>query len=399
MIDITYLYCGKETPATPHRYGRVLKDLSPGDLERHSVAGQANARKPVVVWNTTRTCNLKCVHCYSNSEAKAYPGELDTDSGKALIDDLSQYKIPALLFSGGEPLTRKELFELLTYARKSGLRTVISTNGTLITPELAKKIKDIGVTYVGVSLDGLEDTNDKFRGVSGAFTRAMQGFRNLVDAGQKVGLRMTLTKQNVADIDRIFDFIEKEHINRACFYHLVPSGRGQDVVGLAPGEARYAIDRILARTKEFCDRKMPVEILTVDNHCDGPYIYMKLKKEGSARAEEVKELLTWNGGGLYSSGVGIACVDWLGNVHPDQFWMYYTFGNVKERKFSEIWQDTGDPLLSGLKNRKSLLKGRCGMCRFKDMCGGALRVRADLFHGDPWAPDPACYLTEDEIKA
>lgn len=397
MIDITYLYCGKETPATPHRYGRALKDLTPGELERHSVASQASARKPVVVWNTTRTCNLKCVHCYSNSEAKSYPGELDVSSGMALIDDLSQYKIPALLFSGGEPLTRKELFELMSYARQSGLRTVISTNGTLITPELAKKIKDIGVTYVGVSLDGLEDTNDKFRGVPGAFTRAMQGFRNLVDAGQKVGLRMTLTKQNVADIDRIFDFIEKEHINRACFYHLVPSGRGHGVVGLTPDEARYAIDRILARTKYFCDKNMPVEILTVDNHCDGPYIYMKLKKEGSSRAEEVKELLTWNGGGLYSSGVGIACVDWLGNVHPDQFWMYYTLGNVKERKFSEIWQDTTDQLLRGLKNRKSLLKGRCATCRFKDMCGGALRVRADLFYGDPWAPDPACYLTDDEI--
>ena len=192
MIDITALYCGGETPSILHRYGRALKGLRLQD-EGHAVAPSARERRPIVVWNVTRTCNLRCVHCYSDSEPRRYPGELTTEEAKALIEDLSDFRIPALLLSGGEPLIRPDLFALASYARKRSLRLVLSTNGTLITPQVAELIKGTGFSYVGISLDGLETVNDRFRGVEGAYRRTLQGFRNLVRAGQKAGLRRTLT--------------------------------------------------------------------------------------------------------------------------------------------------------------------------------------------------------------
>src|SRR5690606_38508468 len=205
-----------------------------------------------------------------------------------------------------------------------------------------------------------------------------------------------LTRQTVQDLDHIFDLIEREGINRACFYHLCPAGRGSSLSALRPEEARHAVDTIFNRTLDLLNRGKRVEILTVDNHCDGPYLYLKMLREGHPRAQQVLDMLRWNGGGRYSSGVGIANIDFYGNVHADQFSMYRTFGNVKDRPFSEIWQDTSDPIMAGLKDRLPLLQGRCGTCRFKDVCGGGLRARAELATGDPWAPDPGCYLADAE---
>jgi len=397
VIDISVLYAGLETPSKPHRYGRALAALKARDGHAFEVAPSARERKPIVVWNCTRTCNLRCVHCYSDSEAKSYSGELTTEEGKRFLDSLASYGVPAVLFSGGEPLMRPDVFDLAAHARGQGLHVVFSTNGTRIDEATAERFREVDVTYVGISLDGMRETNDRFRGVEGAFDRAMGGFRRCVDVGQKVGLRLTLTRQNVVDLERIFDFIEAEGISRACFYHLVPSGRGSGVLDLSPRESRQALDVILRRTRDLAERDKPIEILTVDNHCDGPYLYMKMLADGDPRAEEVRGLLAFNGGGLHSSGVGIACVDFVGDVHPDQFWMHYRLGNVKERDFADIWADVSDPLMAGLKEKAPRLKGRCGVCRFQPLCGGSLRVRADLYYGDPWAPDPGCYLTDEEI--
>ena len=349
-----------------------------------------------MVWNVGRRCNLHCVHCYSDSANRAYDGELTTDEGKSLIDDLADFGIPVLLLSGGEPLIRPDLFELIAHARSRGVRLTLSTNGTLITPEIAGRLRAHEVSYVGISLDGIGATNDMFRGHKGAFDKAMAGFRNCRAVGQRVGLRMTLTRRNARDLDQIFDFIEAEEIDRACFYHLVYSGRGHSADDLTPDDARAAVDTILRRTKDFAERGLRKEIFTVDNHADGPYLYLRLRAEDPARADEVLARLRWNGGGLHSSGVGVADIDFLGNVHPDQFWMHHSLGNVRERKFSAIWQDTSDPLLAGLRNRAPLLKGRCASCQWKDVCGGSFRVRADRYHGDPWAEDPGCYLTDEE---
>jgi radical SAM protein with 4Fe4S-binding SPASM domain len=398
MIDISVLYGGMETPSTPHRYGRKITQIDPPEFQRMAVAKSAKDRRPIVVWNLTRTCNLKCVHCYTNSEAQKYPDELTTEQCKVVLDDLAAFKVPAVLFSGGEPLVRPDVFELAQYARNLGLHVVLSTNGTLINEDTAKGFVDLGFAYIGISLDSaIPAVHDKFRGMEGAFERTMKGFRNCVNAGQKVGLRLTLTPHTCDNLDLIFDFIEAQGIDRVCFYHLCPAGRGVDLLALRPEQSRKAMDTIFDRTKDLLDRGKRVEILTVDNHCDGPYLYMRMLKEGHERAAQVMDMLLWNGGGRYSSGVGIADIDFHGNVHADQFSMYRTFGNVKERKFSEIWQDESDPIMAGLKDRIDKLEGRCGTCRFKEACCGGLRARAEVSTGNPWASDTGCYLTDDEI--
>ena len=390
MIGITKLYCGQVTPGDALRYGREARDL-PANLLQF-----AKDKKPVVVWNSTRTCNLRCMHCYSDSDSTKYTGELTTAEAETFIRDLGKFGAPVLLFSGGEPLLREDLYHLGELAKSCGIRPVISTNGTHINGEAAGKIKKSGFEYVGISLDGIGPVNDKFRGKEGAFERAKEGFRNCVKAGQKVGLRLTLTKHNVEELPEIFDFIEKENIERACFYHLVYSGRGRGMKesDLSLAGTREAIDFILKKTREFHERGLKKDILTVDNHADGVYLYMKLKEEDPKRAEEVLQLLRWNGGN--SSGIGIGCVDTQGYVHADQF-LGITFGNVKERPFSEIWTDISNPAMAGLKDRKGLLKGRCGKCQWQDICNGNFRARALAVYNDLWAEDPACYLTDEEI--
>jgi 12,18-didecarboxysiroheme deacetylase len=354
-------------------------------------------KKPVVVWNVGQRCNLKCVHCYSQSKDEEYPGELNTKEAKAMLDGLAEYGAPVILFSGGEPLMRKDLMELITYAKDKGLRAVISTNGTLITEEKAEELKQFGLSYVGISLDGLKETNDKFRGVEGAFDDALQGIRNCLKLGIKVGLRFTINKRNAQDIPGIFELIEKEKIPRVCFYHLVYSGRGSRLMeeDLTHEETRNVVDLIIDKTKEAHDRGHKIEVLTVDNHADGPYIYQRLLKEDPKRAAEVLELLKWNEGN--SSGLGLACISWDGAVHADQFWREYTFGNVRERKFGDIWEDKSNSLLTKLKDKKHHVKGRCSKCKWLDVCGGNFRARAEAYYGDKWEPDPACYLTDEEI--
>jgi radical SAM protein with 4Fe4S-binding SPASM domain len=191
--------------------------------------------------------------------------------------------------------------------------------------------------------------------------------------------------------------LRDEGFPRACFYHLVYAGRGQRLQAddLTPEETRDAVDMIFDRSIAFHEEGADIEILTVDNHADGPYLLQRIEEEQPERYEEVLSLLRANGGN--ASGIGIAAVDHLGNVHPDQFWQHHSFGNVRERPFGEIWTDTSDPLMAGLKDRKPLLTGRCAECRYLDVCNGNFRVRAQAVHGDVWAPDPACYLTDEDI--
>ena len=401
MIDITKLLVGESSGGDAIRYGQASegKPCRGIDSAAQEAPKSAAERRPVIVWNVTRRCNLRCVHCYTDSENKRYRGELTTEQGKALLDELAEFKVPAVLFSGGEPLMRKDIFELVSYAVDRGLRATLSTNGTLIDKKNARRIRESGFTYVGVSLDGIGEVNDCFRGKKGAFELTMRGFRNLVELGQRVGLRLTLTSHNYQDLEKIFDFIEAEKINRACFYHLVYSGRGASIsdADLTHRETRDALDIIMRRTRDFHERGLDVNILTVDNHVDGVYLLRTLQAGSSPRVEAVQRLLEWNQGGMYSTGVGVADVDWFGEVHPDQFWMDYSFGNVRNRKFSAIWADTSDLLMKGLKNRPEVIKGRCRVCKYFELCGGSMRVRAQRVYGDPFGPDPACYLTDKEI--
>ncbi len=391
MIGISKLYCGTVEPSDPLRYGRDSKSL-PSHLLQFSLD-----KKPVVVWNITKRCNLECMHCYANSHLSSNEKEIDHQSALSIIDDLAGFGVPVILFSGGEPLMRNDIIELIQYAVKKGIRAVLSTNGTLITSDMAFRLRDAGISYVGISLDGLEEINDRFRRVKGAFRNAMKGILNCKKAGVKVGLRFTISRFNAEEVPKIFDLIEEEGIDRVCFYHLVYSGRGTSLIDndLSHKETREIVDIIIDRTKELHDKGLKKEVLTVDNHADGAYLYLRMLHECNPRAEKVLQLLKMNGGN--SSGNGIGCISWDGKVHADQFWRHYSFGNVLKRPFSQIWTDTSDPLMAKLKQKKRYVKGRCARCRWLDICGGNFRVRAEAVTGDIWAPDPACYLTDEEI--
>ena len=388
MISITKLFTGDSEPNDKLRYGG----------NRCGDAVPVMDRRPVVVWNCTKRCNLVCSHCYARSDEAKGDYELSTVEGKALLDDLAQFGSPVILFSGGEPLSRPDLPELAEYAVQKGLRATISTNGTLIDEKMAARLKEINLSYVGISIDGSEETHDKFRQRKGAYAKAVQGVRNCLAAGLKVGLRFTITKDNMQDIPNVFDLMEKENIPRICFYHLVNTGRGEDISGslLNHEETAQVVDYIVERTLELKKKNSALEVLTVDNSADGPYLYLKMQAENNPKAEEVYHLLKRNGG--YSSGVGIGCVSWNGDVYPDQFWRQHKLGNVLERPFSEIWQDTSNPLMAGLKKRHEMVEGRCAECKFLEICGGNFRARGEAATGSLWGPDPACYLSDEEIK-
>ncbi len=391
MIGISKLYLGQVEPSDALRYGRHSERL-PSHLLQFS-----RDKKPVVVWNTTQRCNLRCVHCYAHAVTGEPVGELSTEEGKALLDNLADFGVPVILFSGGEPLARRDLVELADHAVRRGMRAVISTNGTMISDAMAARLKSVGLSYVGVSLDGLQATNDKFRGVDGAFEKALEGIRNCQKNGIKVGLRYTITKANAPDLDGIFDLIERENIPRVCFYHLVYTGRGEDIMtdDLDHTTMRGIVDKIIDRTADMHARGLPKEVLTVDNHADGPYLYLRMLKENRPQADKVMELLKMNGGN--SSGHGIGCVSWDGTVYPDQFWRHHPVGNVRERPFSEIWGDDPVPLLKELRDKPKHVTGRCASCKFLDVCGGNLRARGEAATGDLWGVDPACYLSDQEI--
>lgn len=392
MIGISKLYCGTVEPSDALRYGRRSHNL-PSHLLQFSID-----KKPVVVWNVTQACNLNCIHCYAHANEQGHKKELSNEQALAMIDDLAEFGVPVILFSGGEPLMRRDLLGLISYAGDKGMRAVISTNGTLITREKAKALKEVDLSYVGISLDGMEEINDRFRGKKGAFKKAMEGIKNCQEVGLKVGLRFTINRININEIQYVFDLIENLNIPRVCFYHLVYAGRGSELIkqDLNHSESRQVVDLIIERTKDIHNRGIPKEVLTVDNHADGPYLYLKMVKEKNRRSDEVLQLLRMNEGN--NTGRGIGCISWDGSVHADQFWRHYSFGNILERPFSRIWTDLSNPLMAKLKDKKRYVKGRCSSCQWLEICGGNLRVRAEAVTGDLWAPDPACYLTDDEIS-
>ena len=352
---------------------------------------------PVVVWNATKTCNLECVHCYADAETRRFTGELTTAEAETMIRDLASINVPALLISGGEPLVRPDVLDLAELAMSLGVRVTFSTNGTLIDQKKAKRIAGIGVAYVGISIDGAEERHDLFRGKQGAFKDAVRGIRNCRDAGIRVGVRFTVTKQNMSEIDSVFELVEKEGIGRLCLYHLVYSGRGSYLAGidLDVDEKRALMEKLIRRVEGWNAEGRPIEVMTVDNHCDAPFIYLWLQEHDPARAANALDLIRSNGGNR--SGIAIGCIDSFGMVHPDQFTSNHTLGSVRERPFSEIWRDPRIELLDGLRRRKELLQGRCATCRWLPCCNGNFRARAEAATGNYWESDPGCYLLDREI--
>jgi radical SAM protein with 4Fe4S-binding SPASM domain len=365
------------------RASETCQNLPP-DLIRFSAQS-----KPVVMWNLTRRCNLACQHCYMDAEKEASE-ELSLEEGIHLVDDLAALKIPILIFTGGEPLLSRNFFAYAFHAREIGLRTVISTNGTLITPEVARLMAEAKIRYVGVSMDSITpQRHDSFRGVAGAWDRALQGMRNARDAGLKTGLRITLTRDNWQDVPALLNLALDEGIPRFCLYHLVPTGRGAGIAerDVTPEQRRSVIRLLAEAAVELKDRN--IEILTTDSPMDGAYLLELLK--GDPRQEQVRKLLT-NAGGC-STGVKVANINHKGDVHPCHFMPHVVVGNVRERSFRDIWIDNPSAELLALREIKSNLKGACGKCDYLDLCGGC-RQKAFYYHGDLLAEDPTCILEQ-----
>jgi len=355
---------------------------------------------PVVIWNLVRRCNLACMHCYSISADIDFPGELSTGEVMAVMDDLKAFRVPCLILSGGEPLLRKDIFDIAARSKELKFYTALSTNGTLIDEALADRIAGMGFDYVGISLDGLEATHDKFRRKKGAFEKSLNALRLLHARDVKVGVRFTLTQDNAADLPGLLDLVEDEGIDKFYLSHLNYAGRGnvnrkRDAQFLA---TRRALDLVFARALDCARRGVHKEIVTGNNDADGVYLLHWARKyvQGFDEAHLRGKLAEWGGN---ASGVNVANIDNLGNVHPDTMWWDCTLGNVRSRPFSAIWKDTRHPVMAGLKARPRTVKGRCGSCAYFDVCGGNTRVRAMKVTGDPWAEDPACYLDDEEIAA
>ncbi|EMA53533.1 TIGR04347 family pseudo-SAM/SPASM protein [Halococcus thailandensis] len=391
MISISKLLCGLDAEGDGLRYDAAGESAKPQITDHKQ-------RRPVVVWNLTKQCNLSCSHCYAAADTETADGELTTEEGKRVLDDLADYGVPVVLFSGGEPLVRDDLPELIEYADASGIRPVLSTNGTLITTEIARELREAGLKYAGISVDGLPERNDAFRGQDGAFDAAVRGIRACLDAGLKTGLRYTITERNAADLPAVVDLLHDEGVDRFCFYHLDYGGRGAGIVDadLSPEEKRAAVKQLCDLTRRYHDHGDEIETLLVGNYTDAAYLVEYARQHLSeANAERIDDYLRRNGGD--PTGERVADIDYQGNVHLTQFWQNYSLGNVRDRPFSAIWDDDSNPLLEALRNREQRLSGRCADCQYQDICRGASRLRALSVHDDPFAPDPQCYLKEDEI--
>ncbi len=369
---------------------------------REVLAPTPNARRgglpgPVVIWNLVRRCNLACKHCYSISADKDFAGELSTAEIEAVMADLRAFKVPVLILSGGEPLLRPDIFEVSRRAKDLGFYVGLSSNGTLIDEAMAERIAGIGYDYVGVSLDGIGATHDRFRCKDGAFDQALAGIKRLRARGLKVGLRFTMTQDNHNELPRLLDLLESEDLDKFYFSHLNYAGRGNKNRGDDShlDTTRWAMDLLFERCLGLLQEGRPKEFVTGNNDADAVYFLMWLQARFPEAVDNVRAKLEQWGGN--SSGIGVANIDNLGNVHPDTMWYHHTLGNVRERPFSDIWSDLSDPLLAGLRQRPRAVGGRCGACKWLPICNGNSRVRAFRIAGDHWAEDPACYLTDDEI--
>lgn len=356
-----------------------------------------NPPGPVVIWNLIRRCNLTCKHCYSISADKDFAGELSTAEVYGVMDDLRGFGVPVLILSGGEPLLREDIYDIARRAKEKGFYVGLSTNGTLIDESNIERIAAIGFDYVGISLDGLRETHDVFRRKQGAFDASLHGVKLCRDAGIKIGVRFTLTQDNAKDLPALLKLVEDEGIDKFYLSHLNYAGRGNKNRGHDAflETTRNAMDLLFDTCWEYLQKGVEKEFVTGNNDADGVYLlqWVRSRFPGQEAALRAK-LAQWGGN---SSGVNVANIDNLGNVHPDTFWWHHNLGNVRERPFSEIWNDTSDPLMAGLKAVPRVIKGRCGECSYFDVCGGNTRVRALQLTNDPWQEDPACYMSDAEI--
>jgi len=355
--------------------------------------------RPVVFWNLTDRCNLSCTHCYSMSgPRRTTEGELTTAEALGLIDDLAEMHIPLILFTGGEPLIREDIWELAQHTEKKGIKVALSTNGTLITTEVARRIKESGIEYAGISLDGATAlTHDRFRNSPGAFEKTISAFAACKETGLRCGVRVTLTKENCQELEALVDLALALGASRFCLYWLVPTGRGIDSytrLQLDRDEVIDALSLLYRKAKKTDPAAM--EFLTVDAPQDCIHLLASMEQDGSPDLAEARELLQSLNGGC-SAGTRVANIDSHGNVYPCQFARSKEFlvGNVRHQPFSRIWADAANPVLARFREKQARFGGRCAGCNYRDLCGGGCRVRAHAMNGGFLAEDPFCFVDRE----
>jgi len=350
---------------------------------------------PVVVWNVCMHCNMTCPHCYAAAVSEPSPTDLGTEEGLRLLDEMAKCGVKVVIFSGGEPLLRPDLFTLLRHASEVGLAPQLSTNGVRIDADIAHQLAEAGVAYVGVSVDGKRSFNDDYRGLPGGYDAALEGLRRAKGAGMRTGLRMTLTRRNADQLEAMLEVAGEVGADRFYLSHLLYSGRGFRVSGddLSRSEARSALEQLFGCAEVLLDAGCGPRIVTGSNDSDGPFLLRWIERRlGAEAARPVRALLQKRGGN--SAGERILNVDARGRVHPDQFWRSAVLGDVRKQPFAEILRH---PLREELRTRLDRLKGRCGVCSERALCRGSHRERALAVHRDPWASDPACVLEDAEI--
>src|SRR5690606_12135752 len=281
-------------------------------------------------------------------------------------------------------------------AKQLGFHVSLSSNGTLIDAGNVDQIVAAGFDYLGVSLDGIGATHDKFRRKEGAFDASMRGIKLCHERGLKVGLRFTMTQDNNRELPLMLDLLEAENVDKFYFSHLNYAGRGHRhrKDDTRHRQTREAMDILMERCWQLLERGTPKEFVTGNNDADGVYLLQWVQKNFPGKAEHNRgQVVQWGGN---ASGENVANIDNLGNVHPDTMWWHYTLGNVRQKPFSQIWNDISDPVMAGLKQHPRPVQGRCGSCRHLDICNGNTRVRAMQTTGNVWAEDPACYLDDAE---
>jgi len=349
----------------------------------------------IAIWNFTNRCNLNCLHCYSKSTLD----EIDTLTTKTILDTLPKLKengIKFIIFSGGEPLVRKDIFDIANSAKELGIITYLSSNGLYITNLNAKKILET-FDYVGISIDGDEKTHDYFRGLKGSFKKSMQAI-DLLNSfnSKKVGIRFTLTKDTLKDLEFIFELAQKHNIPKVYISHLVYSGRGLDnlKMDLTKEQRVKAVKYIIQKAFEFYDNNINIEIVTGNMEMDAILFLEEFSKRYPNLKEELKKrLISWGGN---SAARKLLNIDSKGNVKPDPFFPY-TIGNILEQDFSKIWNAKSE-LLTKLRTHPRDIEGKCKNCRFINICNGGSRSRAWAIYDNLWAQDPSCYLDENFIK-
>lgn len=380
MLNVSTLVGSRRSSSDALRYGATRSD--------EAAPSSARQRRPVVVWNITKSCNLACRHCYASAKRTPDPHELDSSEALALVKSLASYEVPALLLSGGEPTVRPDFWNILHTASSGGLKVTISTNGTLIDGDFARRLAEVGVTYVGVSLDGPAELHDRLRCARGAWEMSVAALRALGQAGVRRGIRFTLTPWTLGGLRSVLDTVTSLGVERFCMYHLVPSGRGQRISDVTPRQRLAALHEVF----EFAISKPGIEVLTVANPSDAVALYLWLKNRHPRRAHAALEMLRWNGGARNGSGVGLACIDEKGIVYPDQFSRHRPIGSVRHQLFDDLWERWIKQ--RGADGATPRLPSECLSCGYFDICGGGFRARAELATGDPAGFDPSCIAAE-----